>query len=691
MVHNRRGRRQHVDGSGGGGGASGGTGGSGARRSSGQGTVPEYAITVTTSGTGPFRIGKEATDDLLGAPQLPTELLSRARAVLSRENFPGFSTQRQVREFVNSLFVNLSKNQTGDEASSLLTDLASNKGRSRLREILQRVMVTDAGDDSDLTSFQYVMLPLIGVLTRENVCQKVAVYESDLIYEVVYSQRIQFLDKGVIPCMRKLIDDGSMDDTSTMGSILRQNRSLLQVESLQRAMLVIVRLMHQLVKRIQTARKELKDTVATIEGLVADCVKRSNNQDMTYLNRHLENECQDLRRTMSASATPVAVTVTSTTARRHDSQRPNLVSLDLNFDPPGLQSEEGPRHDNDHAQIQDIQIVPTQAELTCERPPFLPSNDVPGALHHLPPGWSRLLDTHFRLNREDMIDQLRKGIVIFLEALHKTTPDNQGGLLNRKRLRQLVGQDVSVNAYGNVEFLGTNVENQYRGSIRVSFDQPPQIKGKPVLQRRIFWERSRRRLIQNSLVCFIYPEEGQGDVGSQDPNNRELRLSLGVIHTRDFAEMAKNAEKAVIHVTMANNTDYCQLVRAVKKKVISPKDVFMVESMGGYFESYRPILQALQTIEPGTMPFGKYLAPTEGQPTSGSFTLVDPPRYALAPGFEFDLGVLLQSRVRCHLNVRDTSSRQRAVAALRTHSLIDDTQSQALVDSLCREVALICG
>lgn len=398
-------------------------------------------------------------------------------------------------------------------------------------------------------------------------------------------------------------------------------------------MLVIVRLINQLVKRIQTARKELKDTVATIEGLVADCVKRSNNQDMTYINRHLENECQDLRRTMSASATPVAVTVTSTTARRHDSQRPNLVSLDLNFDPPGLQSAEGPRHDNDHAQIQDIQIVPTQAELTCERPPFLPSNDVPGALYHLPPGWSRLLDTHFRLNREDMIDQLRKGIVIFLEALHKTTPDNQGGLLNRKRLRQLVGQDVSVNAYGSVEFLGTNVENQFRGSIRVSFDQPPQIKGKPVLQRKIFWERSRRRLIQNSLVCFIYPEEGQGDVGAQDPNNRELRLSLGVIHTRDFAEMAKNAEKAVIHVTMANNTDYCQLVRAVKKKVISPKDVFMVESMGGYFESYRPILQALQTIEPGTMPFGKYLAPTEGQPTSGSFTLVDPPWYALAPGF----------------------------------------------------------
>ncbi|KAF9380812.1 hypothetical protein CPC16_010141 [Podila verticillata] len=130
-------------------------------------------------------------------------------------------------------------------------------------------------------------------------------------------------------------------------------------------------------------------------------------------------------------------------------QGPNLISLDLNFDPPGLQSKKGPRHDNDHVQIKDTQIVPTQVELTCERPPFLPSNDVPGALHHLPPGWSRLLDTHF----QDVIDHLRKGIVIFFEALCKTAPDKQDVLLSRKRLHQIVGQDVSVNAYGALSYL----------------------------------------------------------------------------------------------------------------------------------------------------------------------------------------------------------------------------------------------
>ncbi|KAF9105258.1 hypothetical protein BGX27_009708 [Mortierella sp. AM989] len=372
-------------------------------------------------------------------------------------------------------------------------------------------------------------------------------------------------------------------------------------------------------------------------------------------------------------------------------ERPSLVSLNLNFDPPGLKSPTGPRHDNDHARIKDTRIVPTQAELTCERLPFLPSNDVPGAPHHLPPGWAQLLDTHFRLNREDMLDQLRHGIVLFLEALHKTTPGKRGDLFTRNRLRQLVGQDVNVHAYGGIELLGINVNDQGRGSTIVSFDQPRQIRGQPEKKRKIFWEQSRRRLVPNSLVCFIYPAERQDNTGVQARNNAELCLSLGVVHTKHVIEMAKDANKAKVHVMMIDDADYCQLVRAVKKGAILPQDIFMVESLGGYFESYRPILQALQMLEPGAMPFGRYLAPTKEQQTSSSVALVSPPLYALARGFEFDLSVLLHSSARCYLNVKDPLSRQRAVMILRTYSTTDDTQSQALVDSLCREVALIRG
>ncbi|KAF9210554.1 hypothetical protein BGZ59_009291 [Podila verticillata] len=292
-----------------------------------------------------------------------------------------------------------------------------------------------------------------------------------------------------------------------------------------------------------------------------------------------------------------------------------------------------------------------------------------------------------------MIDQLRQGIVLFLQALHKTTPGRRRDLFTRNRLRQLVGEDVSVNAYGNIELHGINVSDQRRGSTRVSFDQPSQIKDRPEKKRKIFWENSRRRLIKNSLVCFIYPAEGHDSVGVQDPINGELRLSLGVIHTKDVDEMAKDAKKAVVHVTMIDNADYCHLVRAFKKGAISSQDIFMVESLGGYFESYRHILQALQMLEPVAMPFGKYLAPTVEQSIRGSVALITPPRYAMAPGFEFDLSVLMRTGIRCNLtlNVKDSYSQQRAVATLRAYSVTDDTQSQALVNSLCREVALISG
>lgn len=376
---------------------------------------------------------------------------------------------------------------------------------------------------------------------------------------------------------------------------------------------------------------------------------------------------------MSASASSGVPVVASTT-----------------YDPPGSLSANGPRHDNDHAEIKDIQIVPTQAELTCQRPPFLPSNDVRNARHHLPIGWSQLLDTHFRLYREDMIDQIRKGVLIYLKAL-KTAPNHRSDLLNRSRLRQLVGQDVIANAYGNIEFLGINDKlpgtdkDSPRGTIQVSFDQPYKIRSTTLKKRKFFWKKSRRRLMPNSLVCFFYP-------ACDVRNNKEFCVSLGVIHkyeSRLFG-LARDKTKATLCVTMINSVEYCRIILAVKNKNISPRDIFMVESTGDHFESYRPILQALQMIDPGSMPLGKYIAP---KPHEGHVPRVNPPQYALAPGFEFNLSVLFKStsNIRCRLNVKDSASRKQAESIIRSYTTMDDTQSQALVNSLCREVALISG
>ena len=79
-----------------------------------------------------------------------------------------------------------------------------------------------------------------------------------------------------------------------------------------------------------------------------------------------------------------------------------LMRLRQFYDPPGDLRPDGPRHNNDFADIAQIRICPTSDELMCPVAPYLPVI-VPGAPHHLPAGsMERCLDLQFRLLREDL-------------------------------------------------------------------------------------------------------------------------------------------------------------------------------------------------------------------------------------------------------------------------------------------------
>ncbi|KAF9968941.1 hypothetical protein BGZ73_009007, partial [Actinomortierella ambigua] len=638
------------------------------------------------------QVGSESTDDLLPAPELDADLQYLARWVLNKEDFTGFRTQKMARNFVHSLLVNLSNHHSVD-VSGLLLDLASEKGRPRLREILERKMYINAANHKECFSFQYVVLPLIGVLTREHVCQSALVEETVLIYTEVYRVWSEFLHRGVFSCMNELIDNGSMNDTSLAGVSWRSDPSLLQAPSLLHAMLAIVRLVYQVIKRVPGAKTEMEPTVRTAEFLASKCIEKADTSETaSFLAENLKRECQRLRYLISTSTPSVLVPVTENDTEKKSSHDVNIAHLAMNYDPPGSLSKEGSRNDNDHASIKDINVVPTRDELTCIRQPFLPSNDVPGAPHHLPPGWARLLDTHFRLNREDMIDQLRRGVNTFIEAWRNVGPDRRGALLSRRELRQILGEDVAVYAYDNVEFLGTNAARNLNGTIKIAFDQPSVLKNQSKDQREVFWQRSKRRLMTGSLVCFIFPENDEEDAPTlRLYAERKYQLCLGVIRFRDDREMAMDPKRAIIHISLTNTADIYRLASAAKSGDTPGRECLMVQSMGGFFEAYRPVLQALQKCEPGEMPFGRYLAPTDDQKTDDAVVNVDPPLYSQAPSFEFDLTVLLNAPVTCHLDVQDPASCEQAVAALRAHSMLDDTQSQALIDALSREVALISG
>lgn len=157
-----------------------------------------------------------------------------------------------------------------------------------------------------------------------------------------------------------------------------------------------------------------------------------------------------------------------------------MSQLNMLFDPPGTLRQQGPRHDNDHAFIRDISILPTHDELTARDPPYLPAN-LMHAPHHLPPGsYDRELDVHFRLLREvracalpskttqvdmytqDLIAPLREITSIITEHLDDTRTGGAGSNQLRAILEQGGGRYRSApgesgcdfNVYTGIEPLG---------------------------------------------------------------------------------------------------------------------------------------------------------------------------------------------------------------------------------------------
>lgn len=93
--------------------------------------------------------------------------------------------------------------------------------------------------------------------------------------------------------MRELINTGSMDGTSAIRRQLRADQSLLQMTTLQHAMLAVV--LFGVPPGQALLGCQDRDYLFADEDLATDCMEFSNNSEMSrLLNLHLERECQRL-------------------------------------------------------------------------------------------------------------------------------------------------------------------------------------------------------------------------------------------------------------------------------------------------------------------------------------------------------------------------------------------------------------
>ncbi|KAI1771870.1 hypothetical protein F4818DRAFT_449770 [Hypoxylon cercidicola] len=347
-------------------------------------------------------------------------------------------------------------------------------------------------------------------------------------------------------------------------------------------------------------------------------------------------------------------------------------------DLPGVLSPEGPRHDNDHANICNIRILPTHEEITSKRNEYLPTTD--SSLFHTP-GITGRLDREFRLLREDTVGQLRDAVGIQLDAMRNGGRKNDRA--NRSTLRTYAYEDATV--------IDIDFDRNNGMDMVIRFGQPA--TKKKVQQRRDWWGIS-RRLQPGGLVCIVSEDGsvlfcvvGDNTIIAHE-QKKENTAQDEAERTPKRPSLADDDVFAYVHLRLAEvrQNDIRQVLEWFQS--VGPmQHRCLVEFPGVLLPSFQHTLMALQQMsKKSDVPFDDLLASREQTLTLG-VNEVEPPRYTTRPGFFFNLGCLATDNTTLHHSPQNPLDPE----VLSRHSTLDLTQSSALLHTLSRKLALIQG
>ncbi|KAI1757927.1 hypothetical protein F4782DRAFT_475735 [Xylaria castorea] len=346
---------------------------------------------------------------------------------------------------------------------------------------------------------------------------------------------------------------------------------------------------------------------------------------------------------------------------------------------PGNLSASGRRHDNDHADIAKISILPTHDEIVSARGEYLPSNDST-SFHHA--GIIGRLDREFRLLREDTIGQLR-------DVVRDLFEDIQG----RKQTRRHERQSLRTYTYKDAELVHISFERVNGLDLLVRFPQP--MNNTTQQKRRDWWVVS-KRLQPGALVCIINQD---GSVlfcvvaeatsitvdekmkGAQRTHNTAKEMS-----EQKNMSLAEDDAFAYVHLNVAEFKDQNFRQALHWYQNVGPKhQLCLVEFPGVLLASFQHTLAALQRMsKTSDVPFIDLIAPLTQR---AGIVDIPPPQYTTKPGFYFDLSCLTNNSTQ----LRFSPTQHLDPQILTKQSTLDETQSLALVSSLSRSLALIQG
>ncbi|KAF9729289.1 hypothetical protein PMIN01_12979 [Paraphaeosphaeria minitans] len=336
------------------------------------------------------------------------------------------------------------------------------------------------------------------------------------------------------------------------------------------------------------------------------------------------------------------------------------------------------RHDNDKADVSQMEIFPTREEIMTDIPEFLPLADKDQP-HFIVDPAQRHVDTNFRLLRYDTFGELKQALGNLMHAIEA----DRAILRNPK----LSFGDFRAYHYTN-SYISRLSFDQRRGlEVNLSFPQLQVLRGKSAVNRRKWWEDC-KRLSEGILLSFITMQDDL-------VQHIFLTVTLRVTDDRKEHTLTSNKGQATFTAKLArhNQDDVETLVRFSCDKT---KGV-LIEFPGVLPATFMPVLTNLQEMNRlGRLPFQQWILPGKSQAAKRTEKVdIPPPLYARG-SFQFSLGPILKPDVPGTTDIRInpesiTVDDVDFLHEMEARTQLDLGQCRALLAALSREFAFIQG
>ncbi|KLO14620.1 P-loop containing nucleoside triphosphate hydrolase protein [Schizopora paradoxa] len=622
--------------------------------------------------------------------------------VFLRDDFR-FRTPQQMCSFA-SLLLNASasnKSWSNEEGQIFMGVIASTSGNGLLRlgDVISFSNVSIKNKPGSL-SFQKGFLPILHYLSSEYVVKSPLGHLVNALYGQLHNN-LDHVVEVLRTCIKDSMDSKSFGDPSkrtdkVSGSAIFLTLAIVLFEYLTRYKNAAST--HEPLASFVTQLSESLEVwvggISTVPPSFEDEIALEDSDRRAFVVNSLREKLRSVMNIVEREQRLVAKPASGSNGSTSNSVAVSeafLSVLRAHYEGPGESRAGGPRHDNDFVDFRKIEVCPTDEELSSMLAPFLPAN-IPNGPHHFPnDSMERLLDIQFRLLREELLAPLRQSVQLLLADLdaprsarinaHGTQLDN----LRRSRGGRYRYEDkrnsIMFNVYTGVHVDGLACDSRRGMVVGLRMDAPPgTARGRTAGARAAFWKAgSGKKLMQGGLIAVLWKKG----------NGVQVHLGLVASSADDLAESARRDRETLVLKTQffdpAANFAFLEA-----KQNSAAQEMVLVESPV-MFESIRPFLEALKR-EPESFPFKKYLV----HPNSGTIqdVLIDPPRYATVPNFSFALDCLVRredGEESLFLRATDASAVGAMRSQLKARSRLDESQVDALVDCLTREVALIQG